>query len=81
VCLRNGTIPVRLRRNEAGWELELHALVAVADHVYRPKRTRIQGAPAVLEYLREQDHGSVLAEMTACLMERFPGCSKRAAEH
>jgi hypothetical protein len=63
---------VRLRRNDAGWELELHSLVAVGHDVYRPKRTRIQGASALLEYLRAEDVSGVLAETTACLMDRFP---------
>jgi hypothetical protein len=65
-------MPVRLRRTDAGWELELHALVAVGKDVYRPKRTRIQGSRALLDYLREQDASGVLAETTACLMDRFP---------
>jgi hypothetical protein len=72
VCLNNGSVPVRLRRCDDGWELELHSLVAVARDVYRPKRTRIRGARMVVEYLREHDVGGVLAQMTACLMDRFP---------
>lgn len=63
---------MRLRRADAGWELELHSLVAVGQDVYRPKRTRIQGASAVIDYLRSEDASGVLAETTACLMDRFP---------
>lgn len=72
MCLSNGSLPLRLRRDEFGWELEVYRLARVDDGVYRPERTRIRGEHAIVEYQRAHDRSGVLAHTTACLMRTFP---------
>jgi hypothetical protein len=72
VCLSNGSLPLRLRRDEFGWELEVYRLARVDRGVYRPEHTRIRGEHAIVEYQRKHDPSGVLAHTTACLMRTFP---------
>jgi hypothetical protein len=46
--------------------------VAVDHGVYRPKRSRICGASAILRYFGDKDTSGALRRTTACLMRRFP---------
>lgn len=72
MCLSNGSLPLRLRRDEFGWELEVYRLSGVDRGVYRPEHTRIRGEHAIVEYQRRHDPSGVLAHTTACLMRTFP---------
>lgn len=72
MCLSNGSLPLRLRRDEFGWELEIYRLAPVDSGVYRPEHTRIRGEHAIVEYQRRHDPSGVLAHTTACLMRTFP---------
>lgn len=72
MCLNNGSLPLRLRRDELGWELEVYRLAGVDRGVYRPEHTRIRGEHAIVEYQRRHDRSGVLAHTTACLMRTFP---------
>lgn len=74
MCLTDGSLPIRLSREPAGWELELYQLVAVARDVYRPRRVRITGERAIVRHLRERDLRGGLARTTEMLMQCFPKC-------
>jgi hypothetical protein len=74
VCLNDGSLPIRLSRDNGSWELELYRLVAVGQDVYRPRRTRVSGEKAIVSYLVERDPNGTLAHTTSLLMQCFPKC-------
>jgi hypothetical protein len=51
--------------------LEIYQLVPVGCDVYRPRRSHLEGAPAILSYLRAQDTTGTLAGVTSRLLKRY----------
>ena len=74
MCLNDGSLPLRLSRDNGTWELELYRLVSVGQDVYRPRRTRVTGEKAIASYLAERDSSGVFAHTTSLLMQCFPKC-------
>jgi hypothetical protein len=74
MCLKNGTTPRKLSHEGHHWQLELYELTGVGHSVYRPRCSSVEGAPAILAYLRQHQTLASLSGITARLMARYQHC-------
>jgi hypothetical protein len=78
--LSSQSSPSRLVCRRGRWSLELTRLVAVDNHVFQPRKQRIDGSDLILSHLKRSPEGAALAQGALQLMRGTRGDDERSFE-
>ncbi|HET9929857.1 MAG TPA: hypothetical protein VFQ35_04185 [Polyangiaceae bacterium] len=78
--LSSQSSPSRLVCRRGRWTLELTRLVAVDNHVFQPRKQRIDGSDLILSHLKRSAEGATLAQGALQLMRAARGDDERSFE-
>ncbi|MGC4088610.1 MAG: hypothetical protein QM756_12075 [Polyangiaceae bacterium] len=76
--LSNQATPSRLFCRRGHWSLETTRLVAVDNHVFQPRKQRIDGSDVILSHLKRSQDGGTLAQGALQLMRSLRGDDDRS---
>lgn len=76
--LSSQSSPSRLVCRRGRWSLELTRLVAVDNHVFQPRKQRIDGSDLILSHLKRSPDGAALVQGALQLMRATRGDDERS---
>lgn len=76
--LSSQSSPSRLVCRRGRWSLELTRLVAVDNHVFQPRKQRIDGSDLILSHLKRSPEGAALVQGALQLMRATRGDDERS---